>query len=378
MTRIPQHNVLAAEKPGEKPARSLACIAFTERGLELAERVAEALEGQAGADGTTWKTDVAQGFGPWRVHLAAWAEDHFACDDALVIVGSAGIAVRAIAPHVRSKTSDPAVIVLDEGGNWCIPILSGHIGGANRLARRIADVAGATCVLTTATDTRGLWAVDTWACEQGLVIDNAEAIRYVSGKLLAGREVKIYSDVVITGEAPEGVALSEDAAVADVVISPWRRRDMDPGALWLIPRCLSVGIGCRRGKPEDAIQAAWKKACAGLSRAGTAVDERAVACVRSIDLKANETGLLAFCENHAWPFETFCAEELSQVTGCVSAPSQLVERVTGVDNVCERAALVRGGTIAWAKHAYDGVTVAVAVGPCDLSFVSPAQPGKTV
>ena len=355
---------------GQKTPRKLGCIAFTERGLALATRVAQALSatGDAADGAGEWECDVAQGYGPWRVLLAPWAEEHFASDDALLIVGSCGIAVRAVAPHVCSKSTDPAVIVVDEGGHWCIPILSGHIGGANRLATRVAEVIGAQCVLTTATDTRGLWAVDVWACDHGLLIDNPSAIRLVSGRLLAGKTVRFYSDVPLADEPPEGVQIVDDASVADVVLSPWKRRDASPDALWLIPRCLSVGMGCRRGKGEGTIQTAWKKTCASLARKGLVVDERAVAHVRSIDLKATELGLLAFCRAHGLELECASAEELARVEGCVSAPSELVERVTGVDNVCERAALLDGGTVAWPKHAYDGVTVAVVVCQEPLSF----------
>ncbi|WP_321974003.1 cobalt-precorrin 5A hydrolase [Paratractidigestivibacter sp.] len=361
----------AGKKNVPTPKR-LGCIAFTENGLTLARRIADELS-LTDMGFPEWVCDVAQGFGPWRMMLAPWAAEHFAGDDALIVVGSCGIAVRAIAPHVTSKTSDPAVIVVDEGGHWCIPLLSGHIGGANRLARRVSQMIGAQCVLTTATDSRGMWSVDTWACDHGLLIDDASAVRLVSGKMLAGRTVRLYSDVPLADEPPEGLELTDDVASADVVLSPWRLRAASPDALWLIPRCLSVGLGCRRGKGEGAIQTAWKKTCASLSRTGRGVDERAVATVRSIDLKANELGLLAFCRNHGWELETFSTQELAQVEGCVSEPSELVERVTGVDNVCERAALLGGGTVVWPKHAYDGVTVSVVVRAEPISFKTDQQ-----
>ena len=106
-----------------------------------------------------------------------------------MFVGATGIAVRAIAPYIRDKVSDPAVVVVDELGKYVIPVLSGHIGGANRFARRLAVELSATPVITTATDLTGAFAVDSWASENGLKILNTERIKAVSSKLLAGRKV---------------------------------------------------------------------------------------------------------------------------------------------------------------------------------------------
>ena len=142
-----------------------AYIAFTARGLALAQRLAAACPGsvaRGGADG---------------VPLADWTARQFAQSDALIFVGAAGIAVRAIAPHCRSKAADPAVVVLDEGGQFAIPLLSGHLGGANDLARWLAAVCGAVPVITTATDGRGVFAVDEWARRQNCAVAEPERIK---------------------------------------------------------------------------------------------------------------------------------------------------------------------------------------------------------
>ena len=135
-----------------------AYLAFTETGLALAKRLSAALPGsvaRCGQDG---------------VSLAEWASAQFVQSDALIFVGAAGIAVRAIAPHCKSKTTDPAVVVVDECGRFAVPILSGHLGGANDLARAIAAVCGAVPVITTATDAHGIFAVDEWAKHQNCTV----------------------------------------------------------------------------------------------------------------------------------------------------------------------------------------------------------------
>ena len=125
----------------------LSIIAFSDRGYELAERLAEQLGTAASRCGE-------------EISLQDWTRERFRTDDGLIFVGAAGIAVRAIAPFVRDKTQDPAVVVIDERALHVIPILSGHLGGANDLARRIATLTGSDCVITTATDINGVFAVD--------------------------------------------------------------------------------------------------------------------------------------------------------------------------------------------------------------------------
>ena len=327
-------------------------IAFSDRGLARAREIACALEAPEG--GTDTHVEVCAGFGPGKVPLAEWTARAFSENDALVFVGACGIAVRAIAPHVAHKTSDPAVVVVDEGARFAISLISGHIGGANRLAERIANAIGAEAVVTTATDGRGLWAVDEWATRRGLFILNPSCIKGVSSRLLAGKEVVVRSDIPLTGDAPTGVALGDEGA--HVVISVFTRESPEDAypPLRLVPPCVSLGVGCRKGTPVEAIERAVD---AALSEAGVA--REAVCSVSSIDLKRDEVGLRAFAKKRGIPFAAYSADRLAQVEGSVSA-SAFVEGVTGVDNVCERAALAEGGRLLAPKRAQDGVTVAIA------------------
>ena len=201
----------------------VSCIAFTERGYALAERTARALSdcAQTGEDDPGWDVSVSRGFGEGKADLRAWTAHAWEASDALLFVGAAGIAVRAIAPHVASKTNDPAVVAIDEAGRFAVPLLSGHLGGANELAQTVARAVGAIPVITTATDVRGVWAVDTWARRAGLAVSNPEAIKRVSARLLSGGRVTLYSDMPISGQPPEGVDIASDRARADIVVSPF-------------------------------------------------------------------------------------------------------------------------------------------------------------
>lgn len=360
----------------------------------MAERTARALShcAQTGEDDPGWDVSVSRGFGEGKADLRAWTALAWEASDALLFVGAAGIAVRAIAPHVASKANDSAVVVIDEAGRFAVPLLSGHLGGANELAQIVARAAGATPVITTATDVRGVWAVDSWARCAGLAVSNPEAIKRVSARLLSGGRVALYSDMPISGQPPEGVDIASDRDRADIVVSPFsganagasvrasettdevvpagetgkpagvRAQAPAPEPLHLVLPCIVAGIGCRRGACTEAIGEAFLLACGQAGILPSAVCEAA-----TIDVKAHEEGLLAFCRARNIPLATYSAEELSQVEGSVS-PSDFVRATVGVDNVCERAALAGGGKLIFPKLAHGGVTVAFSKVTIELSF----------
>ena len=317
-----------------------AYLAFTDTGLALAKRLAAALPGsvaRCGQDGTS---------------LAEWTGVQFVQSDALIFVGAAGIAVRAIAPHCKSKTTDPAVVVVDECGRFAVPILSGHLGGANDLARAIAAVCGAVPVITTATDAHGIFAVDEWAKHQNCTVLEPERIKLVSGALLAGREVHFTSDWPIAGTPPAGLTESADAPDFALTLCP------AGDALHLVPRIGVLGVGCRRGTSAGTLEEAFAAFCAANRLA-----LQCITAAASIDLKAHEPGLLEFCRIHGWPVQFYSAAQLQNVPGQFT-PSAFVRSVTGVDNVCERSAvLAAGGPLVFHKYARTGVTFALAVRP---------------
>lgn len=320
---------------------SRAYLAFTAKGEALAHRLAEALPGSVSRCGGD-------------VTLKGWTAEHFAQDEALIFVGAVGIAVRAIAPHCRSKAADQAVVVVDEGGNFAVPLLSGHLGGANALARALAKACGAVPVITTATDVNGLFAVDLWAKAQNCAVLEPERIKHVSGALLAGQTVRYWSPWPVAGETPAGVKKADAPEAADFALTLTPQGE----ALHLVPRIGVLGVGCRRGTTAQQLEEAFAAFCAasGLSPA-------AVCAAASIDLKKDEPGLAEFCKAHGWPITFYPADELRAVPGQFT-PSAFVASVTGVDNVCERSAVkASGGTLLLPKTAGGGVTLALAVRP---------------
>ena len=171
----------------------LAIISFTENGIKLSQTVAKRLSGRKVTIYTKCSRYTAEDLKVQRVKesLQVWTAQRMAEGDALLFIGACGIAVRAIAPNLTDKLHDVPVLVMDEEGRYVIPILSGHVGGANELARELSDLIDARPVITTATDVQKKFAVDLFAKRNHLEIMNKDGIAKVSTKALAGEQLTI-------------------------------------------------------------------------------------------------------------------------------------------------------------------------------------------
>ena len=372
----------------------LAIISFTENGIKLSQTVARRLSGRKVTLYTKCSRYTAEDLKVQRVKesLQVWTAQRMAEGDALLFIGACGIAVRAIAPNLTDKLHDVPVLVMDEEGRYVIPILSGHVGGANELARELSDLIDARPVITTATDVQKKFAVDLFAKRNHLEIMNKDGIAKVSTKALAGEQLTIAvraqniecyhpkfcevceedfteaenpllreasmhkHDWKVCGVEPplRLVPYVEDQPV-DVVVS--EMPDNKNALIWLRPRRYVVGMGCRKNKdPEELLDFYMKT----LEKA--MVEPGEVYALASIDKKKDEPGLLAISERMRIPFFTYTAEELNCVGACVHS-SEFVKAQVGVDNVCERAALAgcgANGTLIYEKQAFDGMTIAIA------------------
>lgn len=334
----------------------LAVFAFTRRGCRTAREAARALNPQQCRRFAPEKFGQTD-FEAYAPPLADFVAPVFSWADAILFVGSTGMALRAIAPWVRDKKTDPAVLVVDEGAHFVIPLLSGHIGGANALARLLGPSLGALPVITTATDTRGRFSVDDWAARKELTIENMSAAKAVSAAILE-RDVPLLSDFPIASPLPPGVILGKEGSIG--IYIGWQRKFPFTTTLRLIPRVLNLGIGCRRGTTEEKIAAAVERVLGDIPLG-------AVAKAASIDLKRSEPGLLSFCAHRGLPAVFYSAEELNRVPGDFPA-SQRVKAVTGVDNVCQRAAMLDAKRCIVEKTTQDGVTVALAEMEWEAAF----------
>ena len=296
--------------------------------------------------------------------LEELVKEAFSSADALIFWCAAGIAVRCIAPCLTHKSQDPAVLVLDEKGKHCISLLSGHMGGANALAGTVSALCGAEPVITTGTDTEHRFSVDEFARCNGLVVTDWEKAKRISAKVLAGETLTIGSGMKkeqycpVEGLEEQNWKEGEFLSNADVWITP-RRITAPDQVLQLIPRNLTVGIGCRKGTELSALHAALDR-----FMEQTGLDRRGICQITSIDRKKEEQGLVDLASDLGVPFVTYTSEELLQAPGEYPS-SEFVREITGVDNVCQRSAMLGAGdgaAVIAEKTVVDGITMAAAAG----------------
>jgi len=293
---------------------------------------------------------------------------------------AAGIVVRAIAPHLTGKTVDPAVVVVDDRGRFAVSLVSGHIGGANRLARQTAEVLGAVAVITTATDSHGKPAIDLIASERGLSIENPAGIKNVNMALLADEPVWVHDPAGWLGitwvagalDFPSAAAHDPGRLAADAPAAVWvddTVRELDPRILVLRPPSLVAGIGCNRGTALEEI-----RELLDLTLARHALSRGSLSGLASIDLKADEAGLCRLAAQLNLPIRFFTREELLRVEE-VPTPSAVVSKHAGVPSVCEASAILagrnsagpRGGELIVPKQIGSNATVAIARRACTSS-----------
>lgn len=325
--------------------KNIGIVAFTARGYNLAEKIAESLK-------NTCSVDV---FEKEKESAREYLEESFNKKDTFLFICAAGIAVRLIAPLIKSKDQDPAVVVMDEFGRFSIPLLSGHLGGANEAAAEFAKITEAELVLTTATDINGQFAVDVWSKYAGCHIMDISKIKLVSSAVLREEKVGISSGFPFEGEMPAPLTLDE--AETGICVSLAGNQNTYQNTLNLVPRIVTVGVGCRKGVSAEVFE---KFILKQLSQKNIAI--QAVERIASIELKKYEPCILSFCDKYKIPFVTFTAEELQRVKGDFLS-SDLVKTVTGTDNVCERSAVLASsyGTRILSKTSGNGCTCALAM-----------------
>lgn len=355
----------------------ISILAFTVKGITLSLKIKGLLDSQ-GDQVACYKPEkyqqekLARMAVPISPDLKTFTGRQFAEKDALIFVGACGIAVRAIASFIQDKTRDPAVLCIDEKGQFVIPLLSGHIGGANRLAVRISVALGSIPVITTATDVNSLFSVDDWASLHDAWISDMEAAKEISAQLLAEKPVGFFTELKIEGEIPRLLVTAQSWEQDDksvgigigICVSLDDKMKPYPITLNIVPRTVYMGIGCRRGVPMSAIE---EFILEQLSKNNISL--HAIKGIASIDLKHNEQGLLDFASKYNLPLLFYSKEELLSVPGKYSE-SEFVMSITGVDNVCERAAVLlsTGGQLISSKESGNGVTMALARKEWRVSF----------
>jgi len=369
------------------PIEKIAVWTVTAQGLALARRIqqrwtVEVFTSRRLADESTTR-DVS----PFE-RLADALAEQFNRFTGHIFIMATGIVVRCIAPLLRNKTIDPAVAVMDDRGQFVVSLVSGHLGGANRLTRQVAELLEATAVISTATDVNERPAIDMLAVEQGLAIENPEAIKSVNMAILDEAPIHVYDPAGwLHRRLPGAVRLSREKAdgriAPSVSTGVWiddTTAKIPPNLLVLRPPSLVAGIGCNRHTPAKEI---GEFLLTVMEDSGLAL--KSLTSIASIDLKSDEIGLCEIAEKMNLPMQFFSKDELARVESAPT-PSFMVAKHIGVPSVCEAAAILasRNGRLIVPKHNTRNVTVAIARMACTSSAsaletqpISPGAPEKS-
>lgn len=340
-----------------------AVIALTKRGALLAARIKSVLPGADLYLPSRLLTEHPEAKGITG-EFSLFIGSIWSCYGRFVFIMAAGIVVRAIAPLLQGKARDPAVVVLDEKGQYAVSLLSGHLGGANDLAREIAHGIGAVPVITTATDVRGIPALDDLARKNGCHLENLQDWKKLATSILEDKAVGLYSTVRLELDFPACVyrinSPAETGRYHGIIyiteeVFQLRKKTAFPYVI-LRPRNIILGVGCKRGKTGAEIVEAIKEALEGLR-----ISVHSIAHLATLELKKDEAGLVEATQELGVPLKWVTAGEIAAVEHQF-AQSRIVREKVGVGAVAAPAAWLTAGEphlVADKATIRPGITVAV-------------------
>ena len=351
---------------------TLAVITVTKQGIALGERILAAEPHAVLYVPAKYSLEPSARIRVFPGQLAPLLAEIFSAYDGFVFLMATGIVVRMIAEHIKDKRYDPAVVVMDIMGRFAISLVSGHLGGANALARRLAEVTGATPVVTTGTDVNETIAPDVIAMEIGGEVDDFEAMKKVSAALVDGDATGVVDLTGVSAPSLAGAlkpnvkilpsldALRESTVTAGIVITN-RRLDLSDfhrPIVILRPKNLVAGVGCNRGTSAEEITSAVE---AVLRDHGLSI--KSLKGLATVDAKRDEAGLVEAAKRLGLAL-TFCEKATLNAVPDVPNPSEAPMKYVGVQGVAEPAALhVSGGRLLVEKVKSGNVTVAIAESP---------------
>lgn len=336
----------------------IACLSFSERGKKLGEKIKElSINDDKYIVHHFSNREIEGGIRSLMVYLAMEY-------DGLVFISATGIAVRLMNPYIIDKTVDPAVVVVDDMGNFSISLLSGHIGGGNELAKWIGDIIGATPVITTASDNRGIEAIDIFSIKNNYHMKNMKAVKNITAMMVDGKKIGFYSEMDKIIEYDNLVVLESldniDSNIDGIIIVS-SQYDMELEKLkskyeicQLIPRNINIGVGCRRGIEGTKIIEAIRKELGKLN-----IYTKGIKNIGTVEVKKDEVGIIETAKYFDCPLKIFTLDEILEVEEKFEK-SQFVKNTIGVYSVSEPSAYLLGGELLTSKSKHKGITISIA------------------
>ncbi|MHB9781606.1 cobalt-precorrin 5A hydrolase [Streptococcus sp. 10F2] len=342
--------------------KKYALVAITEAGCQLAETLESAIEFGYGAVYTSPRLATAH-----RKNLSEKITADIAVlfqeVDYLICIMATGIVIRSLAEVIRDKAADPAVLVLDEKGRHVISLLSGHLGGANQLCLQVAQELGACPVITTATDTQGVQALDSLAQSvNGWRDDLRPLVKEFNAALAAGQPVYLYQEEEWLDDL-RGLTLIEEGQLeehlqaGDFVIYLGQERELKsaPHLAQIQPKPYLLGVGARKGLAYEDFEEGFLLFCQKQN-----IKKGQIALLASIDVKKNERAIIELAKDMGIPFVTYSKDELLEVADKYPQ-SEFVKKQVGVGSVALAAAdLASQGQVLSERFSWKGATFALA------------------
>lgn len=332
---------------------NIAIVTLTRQGLILANKIIK--------DNLSFKVFGQKKFKGDHIEInkkfKEFVKDIFTEFDGIIFIMATGIVVRVIAPYIKSKDVDPAIIVIDDQGNNVISLLSGHLGGANKLTKKIATNLNANPVITTASDVNNLMAVDTLAQKYNFKIDSLNDAKDVTALIVDKKDVSIISDYKYN--FPKLFKSYDENESYDGIIYITNKKKIKnklklPSSKLIVPNII-LGIGCRKGKSKKEIKIFLEEI---LDKNN--IDIKAINSIASVELKKEEKGIIDLSNELNIPFKTFNIKQLLEVEDKFKI-SEFVKKTIGVGAVCEPSGYLKsnGGKCIQKKIAKDGITISL-------------------
>lgn len=282
--------------------------------------------------------------------------------EGIIFISSTGIAVRAIAPFLEGKDKDPGIVVVDLSCKYAINILSGHLGGGNELTYKVSEILNSMPIITTASDNLGLIAPDILAKENNLIIEDLKKAKYMAALLIDKKIIGIkddYNIIKISNGYEKIQCLRDDCIWITHCLKSSNNEDVEKTdysrILRLIKKDIVLGIGCRKGTTYEKL---YDFVNANLIKYN--LDIRAVSGIVSVDIKANEEGIIKLAEKINCPFKTFSKDEIKTVQDKYDK-SEFVFKTLGITGVCEPSVDLAGAEVIISKIKHEGMTLAIGV-----------------
>lgn len=317
-----------------------AIFCVTEKGIEIAKQIDEKIPSDIFVI-----EKFNKNFGISFTSLKDIVSENFLKYKYLIFIMATGIVTRIIAPYILRKDIDPAVISIDEGGNFVIPLLSGHLGGANNKSKEISDILNSIPVITTATDISGKIAVDTLAEKLNCKLDNLESTKKVTSLILQNKEISVL--------LPENVKINSKNTEGIILISNKQNVEITK----IIPKNICIGIGCKKGTRVEDLEIFVNEVFNNFN-----LNIESIKNLNSCWVKQEEEGLLKLSKLINRKINFFSKEEIEEFENLIEEKSDFVKNTIGVYGVSEPCAYLgsnRKGKFLVKKIKKQGMTLSL-------------------